>query len=264
MDFNPDKFTCYDDTDNDCLTVFEVQAVLEAFKTKLNAGRPLNLLSIDSCMPGSIEAVYQFSQCAEVMESSPQTTLIGGVPYKDILTQVAANTTINAEQFGEIIAKGYVAHANSMANRGEVAGVFRPAMSQKFVATLDILSVELLKAWQTGNKTGFKNLITYGEDKRYWDLGIFLNSIVNGNTDLSALSNASAIKQAAQDALDELKKAHVTTWYSGTYADRKVSGLSIAWPIKDEYVQWQKFYKALAFAKGTHWDEFMEAFFGLK
>lgn len=263
VDFNPDKFVAYDDTDNDCLTVFEIQSVLEAFKSKLNAGKTLSLLSFDSCMPGSIEALYQLSHSTEVMVSSPETTLIGGVPYKEILSQLAANSTQAAEDFGKAIAKGYVQHANSMANRGEVSGVFRPALSEKIVGAVDILSIELLKAWQSGNKAAFKNLMTYGENKRYWDLGTVLKSIVAGNTDVSGLTNGSAIKQAAQDALDAIKNSNVTTWYSGKFADNKVAGLSIAWPEKKDYVTWHKFYKALALSKTTHWDEFLDAYFGI-
>jgi len=38
-----------------------------------------------------------------------------------------------------------------------------------------------------------------------------------------------------------------------------VSGLSIAWPDKGEYGEWQAFYKALDFANATHWDEFLTA-----
>ncbi|MBF0406988.1 MAG: hypothetical protein HQM10_06530 [Candidatus Riflebacteria bacterium] len=263
VNFDPDRFVGYDDTDKDCLTVFEVQAVIEAFSQKLNAGKRLDLLSFDSCMPGSIEALCQLSRCSDVIVSSPETTWIGGVPYSKILRTLAANTKVTSEELGSLFAKSYVDKGLNLSSRGDVSGVYRPARAEKLVAAFDLFSIELLNAYRTGNKTSFKNLIKYGDNDRYWDIGRILTSIVSGNTDLSTFSNASVIKQTASDVLDAVKESRVTVWYSGKYADNKVAGLSLAWPVKDEYSKWRPFYKALALSQMTHWDEFLDAFHGI-
>lgn len=259
VQFDPEKFVAYDDTDKDCLTVFEIQAVLETFRNKLNFGKPLNLLVFDSCMPGSIEAVVQFSRCVEIMVASPESTLVGGMPYGKVFGKLSSNVNLTSEQLGKIFATEYIAKTASMTPHGEVVGIFRPIKSEKLVGKFNLLSIELLKAFNSENTTIFKNLIAYGEDSRYWDIGKALASIVNGETDLSVFSNGNAIKQTAIDVFDELKQTRIDVFYSGKFEVNKVSGLSIAWPKKEEYVAWRSFYKALAFSKETHWDEFLDS-----
>ncbi|MBF0546047.1 MAG: hypothetical protein HQM08_16505 [Candidatus Riflebacteria bacterium] len=259
VDFNADKFVAYDNAVKDCLTVFEVQSVLESFKSKLNAGRALNLLFFDCCLPGSVEALYQLSQSAEVVVSSPERTIIGGTPYVTIMSQLAGNPSLTPEQFGEIIAKSYMAHSN--ADAGGVMGAFRPAKSDRLIGAIDLFSIELLKAWQSGNKIPLKNLMPYGSDGLYYDLGTILVALINGN--LSGISNGSAIKQAAQDVLEEIKQVNIGVWASGRYTKNNVVGISIAWPKREHYVQFHQFYKTLAFSKATHWDEFLDSYFGL-
>lgn len=259
VDFNPDRFVGYDDTDNDCLTIFEVKAVLDAFKMKLTGGRPLDALVLDSCLPGAIEALFQFRDLIRIMVSSPSTTLIGGMPYGAIITKLAANPVMETEEFGGMVAENYVRNKDGARDEGEVMGVYKPAETKSLVSALDQLAIELISAKRDGGKLSFKNMTTYGGKNRYWDLGRFLRSISEGATDLSQIPQGSRIKVLAGEALEALKTSRITTWYSGGHAQQKVSGLSIAWPEKDEYAEWQKFYQALDFAQATHWDEFLNA-----
>ncbi len=259
VDFDPSRFVGYDDTDDDCLTIFEVRAVLEAFKTRLAGGRELDALVLDSCLPGAIEALYQFRDVLEIIVSSPSTTLIGGMPYAAVVAKLAANPAMTTEEFGGMVAESYVKNKNGARAEGEVMGVYKPAETKSLVGALDQLSIELLNAKQGGIKLSFKNMTTYGGKNRYWDLGRFLRSITEGGCDLSQVAQGARIRALAGEALEALKASRITTWYSGGHADQKVSGLSIAWPDKAEYGEWQAFYKALDFANATHWDEFLTA-----
>ncbi|HNW35440.1 MAG TPA: clostripain-related cysteine peptidase, partial [Candidatus Ozemobacteraceae bacterium] len=95
--FNPnERFVAYDHADNDCLTVFEIVEVLKSFKEKLNGNRPMSVMAFDACLPGSIEAVYQFRDSCEVMVGSADTTGINGYPYGKILTALQAKLPADA------------------------------------------------------------------------------------------------------------------------------------------------------------------------
>ncbi len=263
VDFDPDKFVAYDDTDDDCLTVFEVQAVLEAVSAKMTGGRPIDVLVLDSCMPGAIEALYQLRDACRILVSSPSTTLIGGMPYIQIIKDLASNPAANDEEFGKMVAKNYIDRVVSMSNDGEAMGVFKPAESKALVGAMDQLSIELLRAQNEG-KLSFKNLTTFGGKKRYWDLARLLRSMAGDGAEFGGVSNPERIRALAGEAGEALKASRVTTWYSGSFADQKIGGLSIAWPDKEEYAKWRSFYKALEFARQSHWDEFLEAWYQRK
>jgi hypothetical protein len=262
--FNPDRFVGYDDTDDDCLTLFEMGAVLEAFKSRLTGGRPIDILALDSCMPGALEALYQFRDLVKLMVSSPSTTLIGGMPYARIIGNLAAQPAMVADEFAKMIAKEYVNKVANMSNEGEVMGVYRPAEAAAIAGAMDQLSLELLRVYQEGTRLSFKNLTTYGGKKRYWDLGRFLTSLAEGGTSLSGVAQPDRVRSVAKEALEALQASRVTTWYVNEFADQKVAGLSIAWPEKPEFLKWRKFYQALDYAKNTHWDEFLDYWYDLK
>lgn len=263
--FDPDKFVGYDDTDDDCLTIFETEAVLQAFKDKLAGGRALDLLVLDSCLPGAIEALYQLREVVTLMVSSPSTTVIGGMPYPGIVSMLRKNPMIADEEFGEQIAKMYVQKVGrTWGGRDEVMGVYRPKESAALAGALNQLSVELSRAKKENPAFSIKDLTTYGGKKRYWDIGRLLKSIIDGKTSLSGISQPSQITTLAQEAYDSLKASRVTAWYSGDFADKKVSGVSVAWPEKSEYVKWRNFYRALQFSQDTRWDEFLDTWLGVK
>ncbi|MBF0548151.1 MAG: hypothetical protein HQM08_27190 [Candidatus Riflebacteria bacterium] len=261
--FDPDHFVGYDDSASDCLTVMEVQAVLDAFKEKLNAGRPIGLVIFDACMPGSVEMLCQLSQSVEVVGGSPESVLIGGMPYPSVIKQLIATSAITPDQLGELFAKSYVSNTSMMGRDGELFSIYRPGQIAKLIGAFDVFTVELLNAWNSGKKIEVPNQFAYEpEDSRYWELSRLLLPFVQGDVDLKSFRNAGEIKQAAQDALDSIKLAKVKVYATGKFAENKVDGLSIAWPKKEEYLKWHAFYKALAFSKMTHWDDFLDAFYG--
>ena len=265
VDFSPDRFVGYDDSNNDCLTVFEVQKVLEAFKTKSNAGRKLDVLVLDSCLPGGLETLFQFREVIGLLVSSPSTTLIGGMPYPRIVSELAANVKVSAEDFSKAIAKAYLEKVITMSNDGEVMAVYATEKVQELAFALDQLSLQLISAQtETGKRASIKNLTTFGGKNRYWDLGRLLTSLSEGNADVGPAKNVAAIKTLAQEALDLIKTNRITTWYSGSYADNKIAGLSIAWPEKEEWQKWQKFYQTLDLSKATHWEDFLNTWHGLR
>ncbi len=265
VDFSPDRFVGYDDSDNDCLTVFEVQKVLEAFKAKSNAGRKLDLLVLDSCLPGGLETLYQLRDVIGILVSSPSTTLIGGMPYPRIVTDLAARVSVTAEEFGKAIAKAYLDKVVTMSNDSEVMAVYSTEKAQELAFAVDQLALQLIAAQtETGKRAGIKNLTTFGGKNRYWDLGRLLKSIAEGNADIGPAKNAAAVKTLAGEALELMKTNRITTWYSGSYADNKIAGLSIAWPEKEEWQKWLRFYQALDLAKNTHWDEFLTTWHGMR
>ncbi|MBI3039738.1 hypothetical protein HYY75_11960 [bacterium] len=258
VEFDPSKFVAYDDTDNDCLTLFELAAVFSAFKERLNNGRKLDLVAFDSCMPGAIETLYQLRDLCEVIAGSPSTSLIGGMNYKAIVQTISKNPKISAESLGQEVAKTYLESVSRWGTSGEIMGVWRTSKVQELAFSISNFAIEMITGVKEKGKFKIPNLTMYGGKNRYWDIGRITKSIFNGNVDLSGLSNGSILKQLAGEILEEAKACTVTVWYSGSFLADKVGGLSIAWPDEKEYREWQAFYKALDFSQATKWDEMLD------
>ncbi len=243
VDFNPERFVAYDETDNDCLTVFEITAVLKAFREKLNSGRKIDLMAFDACLPGSIEAMYQFRESCEVMVGSADTTSITGFPYGRIIRQLGGAVPTTPAQF---------AQAMSQAGLSRM-GFWNLTRAQELVFSFNNLVLEVEKARkEVGTGFKFKPSQEYGSKARYWDLGDLLENLSSP----PQCKNAAVIKQMAGEVREALKSC-------GVVGDR-IAAVSIAWPTAEEYKKFHAFYKALDFAQATKWDEYLDFDLGVK
>ncbi|MBF0407391.1 MAG: hypothetical protein HQM10_08555 [Candidatus Riflebacteria bacterium] len=259
VNFDPNRFVAYDSTDDDCLTVFEVQAVLEAFRARLNSGRKVDLIGFDACMAGMIEALYQLKESCQVMVANPSLTPGTGFDYDGIVSALGRNLAMTPEQLAEVITKTFIDSVHSNTDP-QMLSAWRTDRVQELVFALNNLSMEMLKAIKlTGKKAGLSNMTTYGGSNLYWDIERILRAVQDRNTNWNGASNAQVIVNLAAEAQAALKAARVSMWYDGSFSANKVGGLSIAWPDPDKYKSYRNFYKALAFSKTTKWDEFLDA-----
>ena len=241
--FNPGRFVGYDDTNEDCLTVFEISAVLKAFRDKLNGGRKCDLVGFDACLAGGIEVLYQFRDVFDFMVGCPDETAIEGLNYKAIIGTLAKDPKIKPEKLAALSAD-----SNKIPSATPF-GAWKTATAQDVVFSLSNLSMELLNAMkQTGNKLQLKGFADYGGDKRYWDLKKFLDGFAHGSVQIPGAENNQLINKVAKEASDALSQCRVSSRGS----------LSISMPSKKEYLEFKAFYKALDFSKTAKWDEVLD------
>ncbi|MFZ2957272.1 MAG: clostripain-related cysteine peptidase [Candidatus Ozemobacteraceae bacterium] len=240
VDFDPDRFVAYDTTDNDCLTVFEISAVMKAFREKINSGRKMDIVGFDACLPGNIEVLFQMREGFDYMIGSPDTTPIYGFNYRGMVMELSKNPSIAPESFATTIAQ-------TLGSR--LIGAWRTAKAQEISFSVNNIAMELLKAAkETGQKFTIGAQTSFGGKDRYWDLEKVGMALRDGNGSFSTAKNAQIIKQYGGELLEAIKAARVTGF----------GNITIASPVPTEYQQWKGFYKALDFAQATQWDEMLD------
>jgi hypothetical protein len=254
VDFDP--FTAYDDTDNDTLTVWEIEQVLLAFQDRLNDGKKLGILAFDSCLAMMVEALYQFRNTAEVMIGSPSLIPGTGYAYDDFGRWLVRNPQAGAEEFSKIIVKTFIDSVQSNSD-AQVLAAYRLSGAEEIVSTLSRLSIELLRARKQGAKLSFQNQSDY--NGKYWDMGRFVQAILDGNTGVTAASNYQTIRNLAQEVEDARRSAAVSIWYDGKFSRNKVGALSLFWPEPSDYQTYRQYYKAMGSSQDGYWDEFLDA-----
>ena len=250
--FNPDRpqrsrrqgrFVAYDHTDKDCLTVFEIKEVLQAFKEKLNDNNPLDIIVFDACMPASIETLYQLRDVCSYFVGSPETTPLTGFAYDDMVWQLKQNSGNTAEEYAEKVAK---------MQKNRLIGAWKTSGAKQIAFALNNLSMELLNAInETGKNFKLSQLAAFGGGTKYWDLMKIAKSFYKENSNLHGASNASIIKQLGYELLEAIKKARISS----------TGSLSIVWPDDSDYRRYHKFYKALDLSLDQKWDEMLDTWF---
>lgn len=241
VDFDPDsRFVAYDHTDNDCLTVFEIAAVLDAFKTRLNGNRPMPVLAFDACLPGSIEAVYQFRNSCEVLVGPADTTGINGYPYARILSALQAERPTNAAGFADAMVSG--AGMRDM-------GYWSVARAAELTFAFNAFALELMNAFADGYR--FEPSDAYGGKNYYWDIESSLGRMGS----LSGAKNATLVRKTAEEALAAVAACRTVS---------SSAGISVAMPTPADYSRFRVFYKALDFARDTQWDEYLDKVYNIR
>ena len=265
VNFDPDNFVCYDQ--NDTLTVFEIKAVLAAFRDKLNRGRPITAVAYDSCLAGSLEALYELRKVSHYTVASPTTIPITGLDYYAPVLALRRNPRLHPEKLCEVVVKAFV----DKSSNGNVMAAWRMSDIEELAGAVDRLGFELLRGVkQTGAGFGISGgLFKYYDGDYYWDSRKLFSSIINGQTYFAKnnrrvpYEHYQAIYEAADYAKSCVNAARVSLWYSGEYADAKVGGLSIAWPKTDKYGNLRPFYQALAMSRELRWDNFLDYRIGI-
>lgn len=254
-----DRFVAYDDTDDDTLTVWELREVLAAFRDRLNGGRKLDVLALDACLPGGIEALYELRDGVDYFVGSPSLTYYGAFPYASLANWFSQEPTVSPRALCEWICKGFIDRSRNQ--HPDAMQAWRTDLAEELVSVLSRLAVELILARQELGKVSFQKVVAYWDAPHlYWDLGKIADSIRNGWSTSTRASNGQAILDIAGELKTVLGQARVAGWYDGSFADDKVGGLSIFWGNPEQYGGYRNYYKALSFSRDGRWDEFLDAF----
>lgn len=240
VEFDPSRFVAYDDHDQDCLTVFELEAVLHAFTERLNGNRRLDIVGFDACLPASIEVTHQFRESFDFMVGSADTTPINGFNYRAVLQRLKQEPTIKAENLAAFSAKS---------NGQPTMGAWRMDKAGPLTFAFNNLAMEILKAQdEDGSKFSVSGMASYGGKDRYWNLFNLCDALQGGRSTLSGAANAHQIKQMAVEVIEALNAIRLTS----------TGALSVVWPTPADYKSFHAFYKALAFARDAKWDEVLD------
>lgn len=151
---------CWDWTDNDYLTIEEVQEALSESPVTIN------LLGFDACLMASIEVSYEISLSGKVnvMVASEDYVPWDGYPYDMILADLTENPTWNEKTFAIHIVDNYIASYTHTAWFVTLAAIDLTNVNT-LVKGLKSLTDELISNFAVYKKaiTGAKN----GAD-RYW------------------------------------------------------------------------------------------------
>ena len=225
--------------------MFEITAVMKAFREKLNGGRKLDVVGFDACLPGAVEVLYQFREVAEVLVGSPDTIPIDGFNYRAILEALAKKPAMSGEEFGAL-------HAQKFSQR--VMGAWRTSKAQEVVFAFNNLAMEVLKALkESKGKLSFTGVTSFGGKDRYWAMLDVVAAIDRQSQDWNA-ANKAAIRPLVGEVRDAVNAARITDF----------GLMTVARPVGDEYRQFRAFYKALEFAGATQWDEILDYLEGMK
>ncbi len=93
-----------DATNRDYLETQELAKALEAVP---GAGARVDVIGFDACLMSTVEVAYQLRQLARVMVGSQELEPGVGWPYKDIVTALASDPNMSAEQLGKTIVTCY-------------------------------------------------------------------------------------------------------------------------------------------------------------
>jgi hypothetical protein len=157
----------YDHTDKDCLTVFELTAVLQAFKERINNGRPIDVMAFDACLPGSIEALYQLRGVCDILIGSADTLPLQGFPYGSILAEMRGVAPVDASS---------MAAAFRRAGMRDM-GYWQTKPVDQAMFALEQLWLQVLAAEKEGLAVPLAKIQEYGGKKRYWSLPLMIDRL---------------------------------------------------------------------------------------
>ncbi len=129
---------CWDDDDNDYLTIDEVDDALEGYY--------FDLIAFDACIMGHIEILYELQDNCGTLVSSLYNIPGDGYPYDMILADLISNPTQSASEWADTIVMEYVFYYSmydvdvtlSAYNTTAIAGIdtFVNDLSQALIAAL--------------------------------------------------------------------------------------------------------------------------------
>lgn len=230
-----------DDTDNDTLDMEELKSALPSLGF-------IDMVGFDGCNMASIEVQLLWHGYATALAHSQEFVWSEGVQYDQILTRLAANSAMNADELAIITSQS----ATSDRTWSAVAVDSRfdalvTAVDQFSVALKNGLSKNRRKYDQAFNAT--RSFWQAPTDKDLYDMAYEINRLVS---DPTIKSKSKAVMDAVEDVV--LHERHVKA-----YADAHgitIHHISKASQKAEDY----EAYLELDFSQQTGWDEFLDVY----
>jgi len=136
----------------------------------LESNLPIDILGLDASIMGTIEAIYEFSDLAEIIISSQEVGYAEGWDYEDIFKKLSVDSSISPNSFAEIIVNSYRdyfekgLYIDSFSNDQSYS--IAAHRSEKIQAVVDELD-QLAELWQERLLIGDTNALSEMQAMRF-------------------------------------------------------------------------------------------------
>lgn len=231
-----------------------------------NGGLKLDLLGFDACLMAGIEVAAQVSDYAGIMVASEVTIPWNGWNYALLLDALVGTPEMTPAEFAEEIVHGYVASYSTPLTGYSLMDITLSStdlsLSPAVETAVDALAVELLD-----DLAAYVNYISLARasteayddgSSAFADLFDFAHELDSVLPDAEGLALTSEIMSTVDAAV--LYEDH---WnMTGGLSTVDAHGLTFYFPSRStDYSASYGDLTYLAFAQGTQWDEFLEAYY---
>ena len=241
----PIKGVCWDDTDNDHLTLPELEKALA--DAEAQTGVKLDVVGFDACLMGMIEVLHQIRDHASIAIASEEVELAPGWPYEAILSDLTSNPAMTPEELAVDVVDKYYTYYNDWFSEFTITAVNLSKVGN-LTASIDKFASDLI-ASIPGNESVIAGARLSSEEF-CWGFDYF------GSIDLYSfaeliysnlnLDSAKAVMEAVNDAV--VAEAH-------GFGHPNAHGIAIYYPK----AWYDKTYEEeTSFAADTSWDEFVK------
>lgn len=237
----------YDDVSKNHMEVDALGRALGQIKQAL--GKKIDVFATDACLMQMASVAYEFRDSAEVIVGSEEVIPGNGYPYTPILTQLATNPGMDAEQLGRTIVDAYGASyptdATLSAIRTSALDGFKNALNnwvgavrsdpQAFAAATDAALVDSVSRF------------AYKDSK---DLIDYLDKVE------ARLADSRAVKDAGAAVREQVRRMLVANVAKPARGNKYTAANGLAIYIPDlRYASAN--YERMAFAADSLWDDFL-------
>lgn len=241
------------------LSIPDIRAVLASARGKIE--RPIDVLGMDSCLMSMAEVCYELRNDVNFLVGAEGFARNAGWPYRQILTTLQNNLTITPEKLARSIVQEYIhfyaPYTMSGVSVDQAAidltrldglktalGTLADTLREKLrLKDRKVENAILLAHWRAQS---------YKLDQ-YVDLWDFCELLSQDCEDKGIVTACNEVKLAVDDAV-------LLSCHSGA-AFQYSRGLSIYFPwAKSDLDRSLPFYRELAFARDTHWAEFLATY----
>lgn len=234
----------YDDNTGNNIRIWELPIAL-------SAGVKWNIVAFDASLMQMLEVAYEIRNLADYIVGSEESPPAAGYPYHRILAPVISNPSISARDLAAQIVTQTINYYNPDSTDNITQSAIDTTQLDTVAQKVDVLAQVLLTV-APGNGVAVAsardNAQAYAEYsyKDLWDYAEQLRARLPASQELTSAING------VQDAL---RQAVIAEAHSNRRVNRS-HGLSIYVPSPSEF---ETRYNLLAFARATHWDEWLQA-----
>jgi len=243
---------CWDDTDDDYLTIDEVSAGI------YSAGTYIDILGFDCCMMASIEVVYEAytTGLVGIVVGSEGQAPYTGYPYDMMFSPLASNPYLTKEEVAEDMVQGWDKYYSTGRGNGMINWIDLQAVE---VTVLGGVVLNEFKTWM--------NALQADVDK-YWKeyLRAFRDSemvVDYYNIDIDRfIEHLLADRHITDQALIDASTEFMSVIDPGVIAQSwgstgPLAGITLWFGLGDEFTDYGVRYSGTAFAIETGWHSFL-------
>jgi len=233
----------YDDNTGNHIRIWELPLAM-------SVGVRWNIIAFDASLMQMLEVAYEIRNLGDYIVGSEESPPAPGYPYHRILAPVIANPNIPARDLAVQIVTQTINYYNPDSTDNITQSALDASLIENVALRVDVLAQVLLRVAtdHAAVAAARENAQAYAEYtfKDLWDYTEQLRT---------RLPSSPALTDAINGVQNALSQAVIAEAHSNRRVNRS-RGLSIYVPRPSEF---ETRYNLLAFARATHWDEWLQA-----